>query len=254
MTYIEKLARRYWVCLLAGALAISIAVWPQFADYAAANVPSAINQEFSLITYNPPNRGAPGKTADGGSRRCAELVALQPTPFHWGEGTDTHPTFWMYVSGAADSMTLTLADEESGELFYETTFAPTTVLSGVGRYTLPYDAPALALNTPYRWTMTASCPMTDGKTEVNGVIMRRAMPETLQAELSESSPRDRILLLAANGLWYDAVDELAELRLANAGDETLTTDWESLLKHTRTEKFPNEVVNKPLHGEYPERL
>ena len=248
-----RTAQRYWVCLLVCALAVSVAIWPYVTQRAVANTPAAVDQQLSLITYNPPNRGAPGRTADGGSRRCAELVALQPGRTHWGETTDAHPTFWISVSGAADSLTLTLADEYSKESFYQTAFAPTAT-PGIGRYTLPYGAPALAVDTPYRWTVSLTCPMTDSQPEVSGVIVRRVMSAMLQADLSEAAPRDRIVLLAADGLWYNALNELAELRLANVDDETLAADWATLLQHTQSEDGAEQIMDKPLLEEYPNRL
>ena len=126
-----RLAKRYFIWLLACAITLSMVAWPQFIEKAAANTELVLEQSLSLITYNPPNRGAPGRTADGGSRRCSEAIALQPSPANWGETTKTHPTFLLYVAGAADSVTLTLADEYSEEQIYQTTFTP-TVRSGGG--------------------------------------------------------------------------------------------------------------------------
>lgn len=246
-----RLAKRYFIWVLVCVIALSMAVLPQFAPKAVANNEVVLEQSLSLITYNPPNRGAPGRTADGGSRRCSEAIAVQPSETRWGETTKTHPTFWLYVAGAADSVKLTLADEYSKEQIYQTTFTP-TVRSGIGRYTLPFTAPSLAVDTAYRWTMSLTCPSADGESVVTGVIVRRAMSEGVKAEFDDATPRDRVVLLAADGLWYDALNELAELRLANSSNAILANDWTRLLQYAKPEDVETDILKQPLMGLYPE--
>ena len=140
----------------------------------------------------------------------------------------------------------------SEQTIYETTFIPAAG-EGIGRYTLPYDAPALALDTPYRWQMRTDCASADSAPSVEGVILRRAASDTLQAELNESAPRDRVVLLSADGLWYDALDEAAELILANGSDEAIAADWISLLKHVRPLADEEGGLIQPITGLYPQR-
>ncbi|MEO0770884.1 MAG: DUF928 domain-containing protein [Cyanobacteria bacterium J06649_4] len=222
-----------------------------------ANAPIRIfDSEFSLITYNPPNRGAPGKTGDAATRgECPGIIALQPSLSNWGETTYTHPTFWIYLSDADQSVTLSISEEYSQKPFYSTRFISASE-AGIGRYTLPYTAPSLAIDTPYRWRMDVSCPTENEAPapSVEGVVMRRAIPTALQAELNEAAPRDRIVLLSADGLWYDALDELAELRLANGVDETLEADWENLLQHVEPLVKMEGGLSATIVGQYPEIL
>lgn len=245
------LTQRYLIWLLACLLALWVTVGPRFLPQAVANDPSVLNPELSLVTYNPPNRGAPGRTGDAATRRCPGLIALQPSETNWGETIDTHPTFWVYLSDAAESVTLTLSDEYSEQVIYETTFVPAAG-EGIGRYTLPYNAPSLALDTLYRWQMTINCPTADRSPRVDGVIMRRAISEALQAELNEAAPRDRIVLLSADGLWYNALDELAELRLADSFDEALAADWANLLEYVQPLVNTEGGLAQPIIGLYPQ--
>lgn len=246
-----RIVQRYFLWLFACLLALAIMVGSQSLPKAVANDPSrAFDSEFSLITYNPPNRGAPGKTGDAATRRCPGIIALQPSRSNWGETTHTHPTFWIYLSDAPQSVTLTLSEEYSKQAVYSTTFIPAA--AGISRYVLPYTAPSLALDTPYRWQMRANCSEPSESPSVEGVVMRRAVPIALQAELNEAAPRDRIVLLSADGLWYDALDELAQLRLANGVDETLTADWGNLLQHVQPLIDTEGGLSTTVVEQYPE--
>ena len=250
-----RLTQRYLLWLLVGLLTLAIMMGSQSLPQAVANDPGRVfDPEFSLITYNPPNRGAPGKTGDAATRgECPGIIALQPSLSNWGETTHTHPTFWIYLSDAAQSVTLTLSEEYSKEAFYSASFI-SAAEAGIGRYTLPYTAPTLALDTPYRWHMEVNCPTEDDAPapSVDGVVMRRAIPMALQAELNEAAPRDRIALFSADGLWYDALDELAELRLANNIDETLEGDWGNLLQHVEPLVKLDGGLSATIVEEYPE--
>lgn len=249
-----RFVQRYLIVLLACLLALTFSVWPQLMQKAAANMPSVLEQEASLVTYNPPNLGAPGETSDGGSRGCGDLlIALQPSRYNWGETADTHPTLWIHTSSAAQPLELSISEEDTQEPLYQTTFRPVDH-SGFSRYVLPYDATSLALDTPYRWQVTQVCPSAnDDYLEVEGVIVRRAISEELQAALNQAAPRGRVILLASNGLWYDALEALAELRLANETDETLAADWRSLLQDVQLDDSP-KIEEMPLVSLYPQAL
>jgi hypothetical protein len=185
------------------------------------------------VTYNPPNRGAPGETQDTGSRPACPtseipFTAIAPST-NWGETIATHPTFWLYLPYAASAVELSLS-EEGQEMVYRTTFQ--TATAGIGQFSLPEDAPALEPDRLYRWQFTFVCDSeTQSHFQVTGVVVRRSPTTELTQQLQTASPAEQVALLAAEGFWYDALDQLNQLRKANPTDEALESSWTSLLQH-----------------------
>ncbi|MBE9101112.1 DUF928 domain-containing protein [Vacuolonema iberomarrocanum] len=194
--------------------------------------------ETKGITFNPPNRGAPGQSQDAGSRNpCLTtdipFTAIAPVT-NWGETLSAHPTFWLYLPQPAEMIELTLYDEEDQEeALYQTTFSPSgTIEAGIGQFTLPESAPELEPGRLYRWRFAFVCDMeSDPAAEVTGIVVRRSPTSELAEQLQIASPQEQVALLAEHGLWYDTVDQLAQLRQRSPDDETLAADWESLLTH-----------------------
>ncbi len=184
---------------------------------------------LSLSPYNPPNRGAPGRTRDAGSRSCG-LVALVPTQTHWGETLEPHPTFWFYVANPAERMVFELRDEMTGESVFTTEFAALAG-PGIGSFALPKTAPALESDRLYRWQLTLDCPHTDSDPTVNSIVVRRQADPELAAKLQTALPTERVDLLATHGLWYDTLTDLAQLRTSDPQNPEYAEAWADLLQH-----------------------
>lgn len=208
---------------------ILASAWGDFSDPRYAPTPPLPNSLLSLSPYNPPNRGAPGRTRDAGSRSCG-LVALVPTQTHWGETLEPHPTFWFYVANPAERMIFDLRDEMTGESVFTTEFAALAG-PGIGSYVLPDEALALESDRLYRWQLTLDCPRTDSDPTVNSIVVRREVDPELTEQLDNALPEERINLLATHGLWYDTLTDLAQLRASDPQNPELETAWVELLQH-----------------------
>lgn len=190
--------------------------------------------QLKNVTYNPPNRGAPGETQDAGSRPACPIseipfTALAPST-NWGETIASHPTFWLYLPYAASSIELSLSEEGQQQTVYQTSFQ--TAAAGIGQFTLPDDAPALEPDRLYRWQFTFVCDAeTQSHFQVSGIVVRRSPTAQFTQQLQTASPKEQITLLAAEGFWYDALDQLNQLRRLNPTDETLESGWTNLLQH-----------------------
>jgi len=195
-----------------------------------------LTQRNKNITYNPPNRGAPGQTQDAGSRPSCPtadipFTAIAPAT-NWGETLSPRPTFWLYLPYTASTVELTLYDEgnQQGQV-YHTTFQ-TADTAGLAQFSLPDNAPALESDRLYRWQFTFVCDAeTQSYFQVTGVIVRRSPTPELTAQLQAASPDEHIALLAAQGFWYDAVHQLNQQRRLDPGNETLQSDWQALIQH-----------------------
>ena len=143
------------------------------------------------VSYNPPNRGAPGRSStvrDAGSRGCG-LIALEPTLTHWGETLEPQPTFWVFISEADRTVDLTLTHETTDAVLYTATYSAMPA-AGISHLPAPADAPPLAPDQPYRWTLSIDCPDESGTNPATtGVVMRRSPDLDLAQALTDAPPR-----------------------------------------------------------------
>lgn len=189
-----------------------------------------------------PRRGAPSGHPQGGASRgkcpvaSSQLTALVPvlpkTPDRpdaipvWALTVSDRPTFWFYVPYplTRDLATEFVLQDEQGKYLYQTSLAQSGTPPGVVSVTLPATVPPLEVDKRYHWYFliycTASNPMF-----VDGWVERK--PNALsQTALS----REQAQRYAANGIWYDALTTLAQLRRQKPQDSTLTQDWTNLLQ------------------------
>jgi Domain of Unknown Function (DUF928) len=198
----------------------------------------------STLKFKPPLRGAPGERKDSGSREpsgCSAILAMIPST-NFGLTVSAHPTFWLYLPSLPKlgELTLTLLEERKNgeqEIAYRTKFK-ITQNSGIASFHLPHSAPPLEIGKQYRWIF--SC----GAIARYGSIERIALKPEIEQRLDRATPRDRVLILAEHGLWYETLTELAKLRFTKPQDSQLAADWANLLKHRAVGL--NELVEKPL--------
>ncbi|MCU0535561.1 MAG: DUF928 domain-containing protein [Hydrococcus sp. Prado102] len=196
------------------------------------------------LEFKPPLRGAPGERKDSGSRDpsgCSAILAMVPST-NFGLTVSAYPTFWLYLPRLTmpGELTLTLlAEREDGEqeIAYRTKFK-ITQNSGIASFNLPQAAPPLEIGKQYRWVF--SC----GAIARYGEIKRIPLEPEIEYQLEQATPRERVLILAKNGLWYETLTELAKLRYAKPQDTQLAADWANLLQHRVVGL--DELVEKPF--------
>ncbi|NER99534.1 MAG: DUF928 domain-containing protein, partial [Symploca sp. SIO1B1] len=69
-----------------------------------------------------------------------------------------------------------------------------------------------------------------------------SMSFEIKNQLKDKTKRKRLKIYAENGLWFDVVTTLAELRKANMEEQDLDEDWVKLLQQVGLE----EISDKPL--------
>jgi hypothetical protein len=188
------------------------------------------------------DRGAPARTAGGGTRgaQCTDwqdlpLTSLVPTN-NLGVTVSTDPTLFLYVpKSTAGSAELTVLDE-GGNPVYQETFALLGT-PGVIRVQVP-AAVSLNVGKTYEWEFALICDPQDRERDrrVWGSLQRVELSQDLKRRVEQAVPLEQAKLYAEQRIWHEALSILAQLRSSNP------KEWETFLKSVGLE----EVAAKPL--------
>ncbi|PHM06190.1 hypothetical protein CK516_35375 [Nostoc sp. 'Peltigera malacea cyanobiont' DB3992] len=77
---------------------------------------------------------------------------------------------------------------------------------------------------------------------VEGVIKRVNLSQPTVKELETAEPLKRYAIYAQNGIWYEALTTLAELRQKNPQDAALKAEWRNLLGSIRLDDVAGEPI------------
>lgn len=192
----------------------------------------------------PPNIGAPGQRKAGGSRGCLNvnvqnsqsqdkvLTALAPeysgSQLVLGLTTQMHPTFWFYVPYHSDSAYAEFVlESEKNQTIYK---IPLTRTPGVVSVSLPSKSSALKIGKQHYWYFNIYCKQdNEFLTSVEGNVQLLALNPIVKSQLDKAIPQEQVALYAANGIWYETLTTLANLRRTVPQDTNLASDWFSLL-------------------------
>lgn len=217
----------------------------------------------------PPGRSTPGSRGGGAGRSCGvgnqTITALVPEYQQmlpeggsitkvWGTTIAEHPTFWFdvpYEKGAIVSLEFILQDNSHpAKDLYRTTVTPPDT-PGVISIHLPETVSPLETDKLYQWFLKARLQCTSSQpnvkasvmqNQVYGWIQRISSSADLAVQLNQASPQEKVNLYIQNGIWFDAITTLGDLRLVNSSDTDLAKTWNSLLQAVNLEK----VATKPI--------
>lgn len=178
----------------------------------------------------------------------------------------SYPTFWVYVPYTAEeapSGEFSLEDRAGTEVIWETEFQlPNT--PGVVSITLPSDEPGLEIDTTYRWYFKLKCPTTNGSNQntspafVTGLV-QRDLRSNIESQLNNvSTPSlERVEIYAENKIWYETINELANLRLRDRENSLFEEEWVNLLNsqglgQIAEEPIVGNVIIRPTAVDRPE--
>ncbi len=206
------------------------------------NLPTVTRLSFTL-----PPKGAPGNREGAAGRDSCTVVGKPPLTAlvpgtNIGLTIAERPTFWFYVPYQANPripVEFSLTDDRENTV-YKATFQ-LTATPGIVGINLPQNTPGLEIGKRYRWELKIVCDPANLREfeSVDGAVERVQLDESLKQKIERVNGRDRILLYAENGLWYDTLTNLIELRRQNPQDAQLTKDWEDLLRQS-----PDIVLDK----------
>lgn len=196
----------------------------------------------------PPSQGTPGGRQRGGASRgpCRafqSLTALVPANngVVWGRTVSDRPTFWFYLPSELTEKTpieFTLQDAND-RYIYSTRLNAAKTKSGLVRLMIPATAKPLEVGKSYSWTFSVYCDPAKPSSAVfvQGSIQRVALEPPLKSRLPHKVSLQQVQLYAANGIWHEAFDELAELHRQNASDRAISSAWVSLLQQVKLDRL-----------------
>jgi hypothetical protein len=152
-----------------------------------------------------------------------------------GLTTSERPTFWFYIPYTKDlsnsSAEFSLQDSAENDV-YRNAIALPSKPSVIG-ISLPSTAASLEVDKTYRWYLKLHCNQEAATVPVyvDGNIQRINLDSRVMQQLEATTdPRQKIIIYAKEGIWFDALNMLAQIRLSNYNDVSVQKDWQSLLQ------------------------
>jgi len=202
----------------------------------------------------PPDIGEPGQRSEAGSRGCKNvdkqfptdaqkqrLTALVPvysdSELVLGTTIAATPTFWFYIPERSPFPAKFVLRDKDGKLIYQTDVMLSQT-PGVVSLPLPKTVAPLEIGKQYRWFLKIYCKAQDPPAFVEGWIQRISLNPGLKSQLEKATPRDRVALYAANGIWFEALSTASELRHHDPKDNS----WTALLQAVGL----NDLATEPI--------
>jgi len=205
--------------------------------------------------HPPEDIGEPGVRGEASSRGACEskskqindskqkpLTALVPaygathSGLVWGETTSDHPTFWFYVPPFGSGVGKFILQKAEKTIYESSVSLPKA--GGFVKISLPSRVASLKTGQQYHWFFDVYCHAGEPPTFVHGWIKRELISPILTSKLRKMTTKQRVITLAAHGIWYDALATSAEIRYLNPED----TDWSDLLRSVGL----YDVASEPL--------
>jgi hypothetical protein len=237
------------LCLLAISLPLSMEIAPTIAAQTTLSKEqitlNAANRGL-IAQFKPPKVGTPPASVGGGTRGAScttgnkKLSPLLPKD-NWGLTTAEHPTFfWYQPKSSSKKAEFVLTTEKGEDVVYEANIALSK--PGIMNFTIPENAPALEKGKRYRWFLTVVCKEGDigGNPTINGWVDRVEPGLDLKQAVAKGDKKKLYKLYAEKGLWYEAINSLAELKSKEPANTLVKNDWQKLLNSVGLNSFGSE--------------
>ncbi len=202
-------------------------------------------------SFTSPNPVEPESSSGGGTRgrSCTtngkEIIPLIPkTEFEYTTSENT--TFFFYVpEPLTKEIKFSLLDEKAQTSVLDPEIiVKSPEQSGIVSVKLPADtAKSLQVGKTYKWFFEVVCDANDpsGSIAVQGEIQRKDLDLTNDLK---NTPKSSIpQLYADRHIWYETIASAAELKCKNPNDNTVQTNWKTLLTSVGLDA---SIADKPL--------
>jgi hypothetical protein len=164
-----------------------------------------------------------------------------------GQTISAKPTFFYYLPVAVDKTVQFELADETDKTLYKKSFRMVTSRAGVVSVSLDSDdnSPALEVGKNYQWYFTIKCNAKNYTTDevlVSGWINRTALAPNVKTELDRSPDPAKLSIFAQQGLWYDYLATLAQLRMESPSDTSLAIKWSAVLNSVQLGKIAQEPL------------
>lgn len=211
--------------LLTAVLAAAVLSLPEVS--AQAKAPAAAPAGSAAAkppVYTPPQRGAPARRVGGSSRGVGDQLpqVMVLAPDHAGLATSESPAlYWFLSKPTSVRIEVTLIDDKGEQPLVEYA-VPNASGPAVHRIDLGSRGVRLRPDVEYQWSVSVVPNPNERSSDVmaGGVLKRVAVPAAVAARRAAGADKHELArLLAAEGIWYDAIglySELVEAQPANA--------------------------------------
>jgi len=192
----------------------------------------------------PPPRRIRSVRGGCASSNQVSVTALVPQN-KIGRTVSDYPTFFFYLPQIEAELGEFILEDESGNQIYQQDLTISN-LPGVIGVSIPANTnvPPLEVGKNYTWKFTVVCDPEDRSSDQleSGIVRRVELSADILRQLENADPRQKTFIYAENGIWQDALSNLAAARQANPDDPVFQTDWESLLESVTL----GEIAKEPI--------
>ena len=216
-------------------------------------MPRARSAPARVFFKPPPDDKQPDRTAGAGSRgghgQCPQdatiptantppLMALVPTT-NRGLTLAERPTFWVYLPETSAKQVV-LSIREEGIKHHSQTFFPITGTSGIISLKPPEDSPPLEVGKTYQWAVVLVCGERSSPNDptIASWVDRVALPQPI----NQGTALQQAAWYGEQGIWYDALDSLAEARRTQSNNKALTDIWTDFFNSVGLEAISTEPL------------
>ncbi|MDZ7961272.1 MAG: DUF928 domain-containing protein [Aulosira sp. DedQUE10] len=163
-----------------------------------------------------------------------------------GLTTSERPTFWFYVPYTQEltaNAEFILQDSAENDIYRNAIALPPK--PGIIGVSLPSNA-SLQVGKTYHWYFKVLCNQQQTATVpiyVEGDIERVNLDSRIMQQLETAVDlQQKVAIYAQEGIWFDSLTMLAQLRQKNPYDASVAEDWQSLLRSVNLDN----VTTAPL--------
>ncbi|KPQ32946.1 MAG: protein of unknown function (DUF928) [Phormidesmis priestleyi Ana] len=186
---------------------------------------------------------APRRTASGSSRNItclsSSIVPLIP-PSQFGRTSTARPEILVYLPTRISGQAVFSIQSEENYSYIALIDIPEE--EGIISIPLPTDAPDLANNQLYQWSLIVSCGDVVGPDSPSVAGWLETQTDIEESDAPAMPSLTQVTQYRDDYFWYDMLSMLARLKAAHPADEEIHQAWIRALEGNSL----SEVVEKPL--------
>jgi hypothetical protein len=149
------------------------------------------------------------------------------------------PTFWVYLPKTSAKQVV-LSIREEGTKHHSQTFFPITGASGIISLQPSENSPPLEAGKTYQWAVVLICGERPSPNDpaIASWVRRVAPPQPT----NQGTALAQAAWYGERGIWYDALDSLAEARRTQSHNQALTGIWTEFLNSAGLEAISTQPL------------